>query len=456
MPTLFPVRNTFIHFEDLPHAELPLQRHQTCPASLALFERSHGDRSPVTPRTPVDLATLDFWACLCSTALAAAVQPDLLRTDMCQTPTTACSPGASSSTSWPAPLKQTVEGLDEIIVSLNLQDHAAHIKDWCLTMGAAYLAEVAEAAEDLCNATALSIRERDRVLSWAAQVVTHAPDAHVVARKVSHLTGSQALMRTDGPSAKTKRTLWADLAELELSELQEGDAPPLPAIPVFTARESHVRWANPLITVIEFYVDEDEEEDDTAMENCTETQQSQIDSFVECCEIQNDSCVECRDAFEEEPVTPRTPTDLVTLDFWACLCSTAIAATMRPDLLESGTRSTPKFKFGNPSPTDSAISSTGTPLSREWPAEGEQTVKRSGEAIAVAAAPSVERKLPQQPTRILWADLAELETSELEAGEDVLMQKALPASLTARKRSVRWAYPLINVIEFRVDEYQEV
>merc|ERR1719335_2029443 len=102
--------------------------------------------------------TLDFWACICSTALAAAVQPHLIDLEVPQTP--------NSKPSNPGPPKQTVEGLDEVLVLLNLQAHAAQINDWCCNMGAAFLDEVAEAAEILCDATALTPAARDRILEW--------------------------------------------------------------------------------------------------------------------------------------------------------------------------------------------------------------------------------------------------------------------------------------------------
>merc|ERR1712144_180326 len=87
-------------------------------------------------------------------------------------------------------------------------------------------------------------------------------DAIVMERAVSQLSCShaatQALVRSDGPPTRPKRMLWADLAELEVSELEEGE--PVPVLPVaLTARKSRVHWAYPLINVIEFCVDGDQE-----------------------------------------------------------------------------------------------------------------------------------------------------------------------------------------------------
>lgn len=104
----------------------------------------------------------------------------------------------------------------------------------------------------------------------------------MLTRTVSQL---QVLVRTDGPSTAQKRALWSDLAELEVQELEEGKGGN--EIAGGAARESCVRWAYPLITVIEFYIDEDEDKDDYNLTLAEEQEQDDDPALTEEQESQN-------------------------------------------------------------------------------------------------------------------------------------------------------------------------
>lgn len=259
-------------------------------------------------------------------------------TGQCATQVADSIPKSATCISQPAVPNQTVEGLEDVIVSLSLQEHAAEICHWCFDMGAVYLAEVAEEAENLCNSTDLNGFERDRVLAWAAEVIGAAvapashPDVPILSQTLSQLPNMQTLVRTDGPSSSPKRKLWADLMKLEgthycgpakqrvnqgdqassdISVVEEGkegkhgpsmakkkiswadlvefEAPELEdgktgfVVPAAVGREKSVQWMYPLVTVIEFLPDEDPdhaEDGPTVAENLAKTQQTQSNPSV--------------------------------------------------------------------------------------------------------------------------------------------------------------------------------
>lgn len=318
MQTALPQRKVLIHFQDKPlHV---LQRRKTCPASSTFLEHSQIELGELTPGTPI-MRTLDFWSCFCSMAMMMLIaqkpRVDALKNASLenhdshpvavavrQAPTftsgnavlkqnessrPASEVQAPGTTSPPAMPKQTVEGLDDVIASLSLQAHAADILHWCCNIGAAFLGEVAEESENLCDATALNEFERERVLAWAAGVIEQAmattPTLHggasVISRTVSQLPSSQQkwpLIRTDGPSTGQRMRPWVDFSDLdsEFPELEDLPSSPSPALLTVAGQKSCVRWANPLISVVEFCADDDDS-DGSEMEQPLETCQVQSD-----------------------------------------------------------------------------------------------------------------------------------------------------------------------------------
>lgn len=101
---------------------------------------------------------LSFWGwCVCCTALACAHVHD-------QVTGAASQEHALSSAFVP----NSVPGLKEVLSRLAIQSRAKkEVQLWCAQEGAAYLEEVAENAEELCDNVSLTALERSRILAWA-------------------------------------------------------------------------------------------------------------------------------------------------------------------------------------------------------------------------------------------------------------------------------------------------
>jgi len=233
-------------------------RHKSCPASfvsslstpfesLAPLNRQHSwpvlpmDQIKATPPLPAAAGRISlspsttqriafgFCACLCSTSLAALHCCHSLEiVPVAATPSTTVKQAADcAQQAEPQVLSGFVEGLEDLIESLSLQAHASDIRDWCDSVGAAFLEEVAEEALTVCDAALLDEHERQALLAWAAEVTEAAAAANVPIASLGATSRSQA----------------GDIAKHDDYEDRPG---------------CRVRWAPDLVSVVEFCPDENE------------------------------------------------------------------------------------------------------------------------------------------------------------------------------------------------------
>jgi hypothetical protein len=131
-----------------------------------------GEKSTQNPTTP--LHAISFWASLV-TALVTPLVSEQCKVTGVKSPTLVSenakpSPAVVPTTEGPAAqLKTRMPGLQEVMVSLGLQSRANDVQLWCAGEGAAYLEEVAENAEELCDNLSLTAIERLRFLAWASR-----------------------------------------------------------------------------------------------------------------------------------------------------------------------------------------------------------------------------------------------------------------------------------------------
>lgn len=156
-----------------------------------------------------------------------------------------------------------VPGLEEVLELLGLQAYASSIFTWCDDMGACDMHEVAENIQELCDAVGLRVLDQGRLLTWAAEY-----------RSVSNLKHARrnpsiASIRDEGAENHQERILPWPTDCFIASNLEHAGyyvtTPPNPRcrsscgqedenLPVF----SRVRFSSPLVSVVEFSVEENE------------------------------------------------------------------------------------------------------------------------------------------------------------------------------------------------------
>eukprot|EP00930_Biecheleria_cincta_P035665 TRINITY_DN2450_c0_g1_i1.p1 TRINITY_DN2450_c0_g1~~TRINITY_DN2450_c0_g1_i1.p1 ORF type:complete len:441 (+),score=79.90 TRINITY_DN2450_c0_g1_i1:103-1425(+) len=268
-----------------------LGRRQSCPSRICLNPikctelrppskcKSEVDR--IQPAAPSPLSTsprLDQFV-----ALLAAMQLQMLFTFAIHAacllyatsnPPNKCAALLEAQSSQDSMSECTVAGLDEIIDLLGLQAYANHIYRWCEHEGAVFLDEVAEYAEQLCDRIGLTVHQRRGMLAWAAEhfaatsIGTEKKGADESARQPrSSFTDADSQSRMP----RRDNDCGAGTAEHYFMKMRGATSPLRQSCAAGTEWHSnsaafgaacgrHVQWASPLISVIDIY--EDDEDDD--------------------------------------------------------------------------------------------------------------------------------------------------------------------------------------------------